>query len=60
MTTTAVLATIGSAALVLNAATRLPRAIADLARALIPAVTALRELRAAITGHDRHDPPHPQ
>jgi hypothetical protein len=50
MTTTAVLAAIGYAVLVLNAIARLPHAITELARACIPAVTALRELRAAIAG----------
>lgn len=50
-TTAAALATICSAAIIINAVARLPWAIARLARACIPAVTAVRELRAAISGH---------
>jgi hypothetical protein len=48
--TITVLASIGSAVVILNAVARLPRAITELARSCIPAVTALRELRAVITG----------
>ena len=51
--TTTILAVIGSAVVILNAVTRLPQAITDLAHACIPAVTALRELCAAITGRRR-------
>jgi hypothetical protein len=51
--TTTILAAIGSAVVILNAVTRLPQAISDLARACIPAVTALRELHAVITGRRR-------
>jgi len=50
-TTAAVLAAICSAAIIINAVARLPWAIARLVRASIPAVTAVRELRAAISGH---------
>jgi hypothetical protein len=47
--TTTILAGIGAATLILHTAIRVPYALAALLRACIPVVTALRELRAALT-----------
>ncbi|MGN9840566.1 hypothetical protein ACTMTI_20815 [Nonomuraea sp. H19] len=50
--TSTILAAIGAAVLILHTATRLPRALADLLRAFLPVVAALRELYTAITRTD--------
>lgn len=48
--TTTILAAIGAAVLILNAATRLPTALAELLRSLHLVRDALRELRSPLSG----------
>jgi hypothetical protein len=55
MTTTAILAMIGGAALILTAAARIPPALVELLRACIPVVTALCELRTALNASTIRD-----
>lgn len=50
MTLTTILSVIGCTVIIIGAAKRLPKAVAELIRACIPVVKAFNELRAAAKG----------